>query len=300
MPDFVCEGILADDGLVVLHRKARDVRNQLRGPRQKLRVDAGLKRHRVAAHFERHDDLFQRRIAGPFADAVDGAFDLACAAQNAGQRIGDGQAQIVVAVGREDDFLAARHAFAQHPDELQIFLRRRIADGVGDIDRRGAGSDRQLHAAAQEIGLRARRVFRAPLHIVREIARSRHRGAHRVEHGIGPHLQLVLHMNRAGGDEGVDAKALRRLQRFAGAIDILEARTCETADHRVLRALGDFVDRFEIAVRGNRKTCFDHIDAHRIEQFGNFEFFLKRHRSARRLFAVAQCGVEDFYPFESI
>ena len=60
---------------------------------------------------------------------------------------------------------------------------------------------------------------------------------------------------------------------------------------------GDLLHGFEIAVRGNRETRFDDVDAHLVEQFGNFEFFLERHGGARRLLAVAQCGVENSYGF---
>ena len=42
-------------------------------------------------------------VAGPFADAVDGAFDLPGAVLDGGQAVGDGQAQVVVAVDAEDD-----------------------------------------------------------------------------------------------------------------------------------------------------------------------------------------------------
>ena len=129
---------------------------------------------------------------------------------------------------------------AQHRDQLEIFLRRRIAHRVGNIDRGGARPDRQFHAAAEEIALGAGGVLGAPFHIVGEVARARDRRADRIEHRVRAHLQLVLHMDRAGGDEGVDARTLGALERFAGAVDILEAGARQAADHRVLHALGDF------------------------------------------------------------
>ena len=49
----------------------------------------------------------------------------------------------------------------------------------------------------------------------------------------------------------------------------------------------------EVAVRGDGKAGLDDVDAHGVEQFGDFELFLMRHGGAGALLAVAQGGVED-------
>ena len=67
----------------------------------------------------------------------------------------------------------------------------------------------------------------------------------------------------------------------------------EPADHRILRALGDLVDGGEVAVGGDGKAGLDDVDAHGVEQLGDFELFLMRHGGAGALLAVAQGGVED-------
>ena len=56
---------------------------------------------------------------------------------------------------------------------------------------------------------------------------------------FSPILQLVLHVDGTGGDEGVDARTLRAFQRFAGAVDILEAGARQAADAGALDDLGD-------------------------------------------------------------
>ena len=91
----------------------------------------------------------------------------------------------------------------------------------------------------------------------------------------------------------MDARLLGRLDRFAGAVDVLEAGAGEPADHGVLGALGDLVDGGKVAVRGDRETGLDDVDAHLIEQLGDFELLLMRHGGAGALLAVAQGGVED-------
>ena len=86
---------------------------------------------------------------------------------------------------------------------------------------------------------------------------------------------------------------LGRLDRLAGAVDVLGRRAREPAYDRVLGALGDLVDGGEVAFRSDRETGLDDVDAHVVEQLGDFELLLVRHGGAGRLLAVAQGGVED-------
>ena len=67
----------------------------------------------------------------------------------------------------------------------------------------------------------------------------------------------------------------------------------EPADHGVLGALGNLVDRGEVAFRGDREAGLDDVDAHAVEQLGDLELLLVGHGRARALLAVAQGGVED-------
>ena len=67
----------------------------------------------------------------------------------------------------------------------------------------------------------------------------------------------------------------------------------EAADDGVLGALGDLVDGVEIAFRRDREAGLDDVDAHLVEQLGDFELLLVGHGGAGRLLAVAQCGVEN-------
>ena len=119
---LVTEGVLADDGLVELHREARHARYGLADAHQLRAVDIGLIGQIGAAHAERHDDLFERCIAGALAETIDRAFDLARAALHGCDRVGDSEAKIVVTVRREDRLISARHAFDQIAEEVAIFV----------------------------------------------------------------------------------------------------------------------------------------------------------------------------------
>ena len=91
----------------------------------------------------------------------------------------------------------------------------------------------------------------------------------------------------------MDALALGRLDRFGAAVDVLRRGAGQAADHGVLGTLGDLVDGRPVAFRGNRETGFDDVDAHRVEEFGDFDLLLVGHGGAGTLLAVAQRGVKD-------
>ena len=91
----------------------------------------------------------------------------------------------------------------------------------------------------------------------------------------------------------MNARLLGEFHRFTGTINIGIDRTSETGNGCAFDALGNFCHRFEIAIRGNRKTGFDDVDAHRIQEIGDFKLLFERHGCARRLFAIAQGGVEN-------
>ena len=57
--------------------------------------------------------------------------------------------------------------------------------------------------------------------------------------------------------------------------------------------LGDLRDGLEVAVGGDRKARLDDVDAHLVEELGDLDLLVERHRGAGRLLAVAQGGVED-------
>ena len=110
---------------------------------------------------QRHHDFFQRAVAGPLADAVDRAFDLAGARFHRGQAVGHGQAQVVVAMDADHGLVDVRHALAERADDVADVRRRGVADRVGNVDRGGAGVDGRLDHSAEKIDLGPARRLRA-------------------------------------------------------------------------------------------------------------------------------------------
>jgi hypothetical protein len=85
-----------------------------------------------------------------------------------------------------------------------------VADGVGHVDGLRAGLDHGLEDAHQEIDLGAAGVLGRELDVVGVFARPADRLHRLLDDLVGRHAQLLLHVDRAGGDEGVDAAARRR------------------------------------------------------------------------------------------
>ena len=102
---LVSESVIADDGLVGGGLEGDDLAEGLAGGVKIFKLDVGGDAVAITADVEGGGDLFQSRVACALADAVNGALDLASAVLNGGKGVGDGKAEIVMAVGGENDAL---------------------------------------------------------------------------------------------------------------------------------------------------------------------------------------------------
>jgi hypothetical protein len=74
--------------------------------------------------------------------------------------------------------------------------------------------------SSREVGVGARAVLGRELHVVHVSARQFHRGHGFFQHLLPRLFQLVLQVDIAGGDEGVDARPAGVLQRLRGALHV--------------------------------------------------------------------------------
>ena len=100
-----------------------------------------------------HDQFFEGRIAGPLADAVDGAFELARPGSDCFEKVGYRQPQVVVAVDRNHRLVNVGHVGFNAANEVAKFARGKVAHGVGNVDGGGPGGDRRLQHLIQKLGL---------------------------------------------------------------------------------------------------------------------------------------------------
>ncbi len=206
MPDSWAKALRADDALVRLNRDAGQVAREAAGGGDLLGGDVGrgaaeLTRPRA----QRHDHLFQRGVAGALAEPVDRDLDLARARLDAGQGVGRGKAEIVVAVRADDR--TATDELDHLPHQPAELLRLGVADGIGHVDDRCARGDGRLEGLEQEADLGARSVLGAELDVVvgsDQSPRLRHAGPDAIEHLGARAAQLVGDVDVAGRDEDVE------------------------------------------------------------------------------------------------
>ena len=290
---LMSKGIGTHDGLVRLHGKAGDSGDQTRGAEDVFGLDPGVHVEQVLAGLDRHDDFFQGGIAGALAKPVDGALDLPSTGDYRGQRIGDCQTQVVVAMNGKHRSVSVGNTLEQLADHVGVLMRNGVADSVRDIDRTCAGVDGRLDDAAQEIDFRTPGVFAGKLHIGAEVARLGHRPNGLLDHLVRLHAQLVLHMNRAGGDKGMDTSGVGPGECFGSAFDIGIDGAGQATDGAVLDMVGHGFDGGEITRTGDGEAGLDHVHFQPLEGLGDAQLFFARHGGAGALLTVTQSGVED-------
>jgi len=295
----VGKGIAADDGFVGLDNHAGVVADHAAGTDDLGGVDACMEVVVVAAGVQAHDHFFQAGVAGPLADAVNGDFRLAGAGADAGQRVGGRQTQIVVAVNRPDHPVAARRAGDQAAHQPVVFLRRRVADGVGDVKRCRPGLDGDGQHLDQEVRIGASGVFRAELDIVAVGFGVGNHLPRSLDDLLARHVQFVLHVDVGRGQEGMDARFGRGLDGFPGLVDVVADGAGQPGDDGAIRRayfLGDALDGQQVVRAGGREARLDDVHAQAGQLPGDFQLLGAGQAGAGRLLAVAQGRVKDENP----
>ena len=106
-------------------------------------------------------------------------------------------------------------------------------------------------------------------------------------------------MDVAGGDEGVDAVAGSGGHGLGAGLDVTGGGAGEAADHRAVGgadAGGDALHGVEVTGAGEGEAGLDDVDTEPGQLLGDGQLLLEVQAGARRLFAIAERGVEDQYP----
>ena len=182
---------------------------------------------------------------------------------------------------------------AEGADDPVHLLGRGVADGVGDVDGRGAGVDRRFHDPTEEVELRASGVLRRELDVGAELPCPLHPGDGPSHHFVLGHPQFELAVDRARGEENMDPRPFRTAEGLPGAVDVGIVATGQAADDRATDRGGDLPDAGEVARRRDREAGFDDVDPELLERLGDLHLLGEVHARPRRLLAVAEGGVED-------
>mmetsp|Transcript_11746 Transcript_11746/g.22330 ORF Transcript_11746/g.22330 Transcript_11746/m.22330 type:complete len:293 (+) Transcript_11746:1119-1997(+) len=229
------EGVCAHDGLVWLHRHARVLRHHAAGEGDVLDVQPRAQpAHKVgSAQLQRQRHLLQGRVSCALADAVDGALELTGAVDRAREGVAGGQAQVVLAVRGDDDVLRAGRIGLDLGNQLPKLGGNGDAHRVWDVEGGGARLDHLPQDAVEKLGVGAARVLRRKLHILATQASAVLDGVHgELHHLVRGLVELELHVDGAGGDEGVDARPTRVPHRLPRRVDIALVGARQAADDR--------------------------------------------------------------------
>ena len=294
---LMLEGVGAHHGLVGGGLHAAEAGNGAADPVDAVSVHGGVAVIVFPAGAQPHDDFLHGSVAGALTQAVDGAFHLPRPAAHPLQGGGHRQPQVVVAVNGQGDRVGPGHLLQHIAEKLAVFLHGGVAHGVGQVDGGGAGADHALHHPVEKVPLGAGGILQGKLHVVAQLA-GQAGGAHgSLVHILRGHMQLVGHMDGAGGDKHMDAPARSLLKGLAGGFDVGGDAAGEGTHRSAAQLPGDGGNGLEVAPGGGGKAGFDHIHAHGLQGPGDFHLFRAVEGYAGGLFAVAQGCVEDDDPF---
>src|SRR5712692_9607681 len=125
------------------------------------------------------------------------------------------------------------------------------------------------------------------------LATVAHHRADRPERVCAREAQLVVQVQVRSGEENVEARASRGLERLERGVNVLRLRPGERRDLARANLAGDGANRLQVAARCDREARFDHIHAELLELPRQAQLFRHVHREARRLLAVTQRRIED-------
>src|SRR5258708_7546087 len=201
---FVRKSVAADNRLVRLHAKADYLREHLTGRVNLARIDSSFEGQPITAHVQRHDNFFQRGIAGAFANSIHRAFDLSRTRLDRRETVRHRQSEIIMTMNADGEVVSITNdALADRPHELREFIGESVSDGIRHVENRGAFGHRGGEYLAEIINIAARGVFGRELDFVRKPSRETDGSSGQFD-DLGARLsQFVLKVNVGGGDKSV-------------------------------------------------------------------------------------------------
>mmetsp|Transcript_53 Transcript_53/g.77 ORF Transcript_53/g.77 Transcript_53/m.77 type:complete len:283 (-) Transcript_53:198-1046(-) len=274
---FVLEGIRTNNSLVGLTLHARVLRHHLRGGSNVHWIDGSVESSSagttlefgVALESETHDNLFERCVPGPFANPVDGAFQLTGTIQSSCQRVGRCQPQIVLTMSRKDNILGTRNILPQLLDEFTKLPWHVPARRVGDVQGGSTGLDHFAQNTVQKLRIGSSGIFGTEFDIVAtEGLGECYSLDGNLYNFVGSLSEFRFHVNGRRSDKGVDPRSLSTLHCIPCTLNILDVGTRQSTNHGNVSVLKDFIpnhirdlfDCVEIIWRCNGKPGFDNVD----------------------------------------
>ena len=227
---------------------------------------------KLLAHLERHDDLFERRIARAFADPVDGALDLPDSVLNPRQGVRYGQTQIVVAVRAQDGLVDVLHLAAKVLISMPYSSGAQYPTVSGRLTVGGSGVDDGFGNLREEIEIRAAGVFRGELDVVAKSPSIANALNGACQCFFARLVQFVFEVDVTGGKKNVDAGFVGAFEGLGAAIDVFPDAACQARDYG--RAFGRYAAyRLIVAFGRDGKPGFQNVDIEALRAAAPFGAF---------------------------
>ena len=202
-----------------------------------------------------------------------------------------------MAVDADDGFADVTNMPAEIADQIGILPGHGIADGVGNIDRRGSGLDCRLHDFSQKFRLGPGGIFRGELNIRSHRFGQTHPFGSQTENLLVGFLELVFPVDLGCGEKDMDAGTVPcRKQCLSGLLNVPGNAASQSGNHRTSDLAGDGLHGFKIPVTDDGKSRLDNIHVQACKLTGDLELFTEIHGGSGALLAVTQGGVEDQNP----
>ena len=199
-----------------------------------------------------------------------------------------------MAVRGEDDVLRARDARAHHAEERLVLGGRGVADGVGNVDGRGAGLHGDVDHLDEEVEVGAGAVLGGELDVVGVAAGEADALGDLVEGLLARDPQLGLEVQVGGGKKDVDAVRLRGLDGAGGGLDVLALAAGKRGDAGPGHLSGDASARTSKSPsEAMAKPASRMSTPSRGKLVRHAQLLVVVHGAAGGLLAVAEGGVEE-------
>src|SRR6185369_10371667 len=214
---------------------------------------------------------------------------------NSGQRVGNSEAKIIVAMRTDDGAIDILHTTPEISNQCAVVFRETVPHRIGKIHCSRPCIDNRLGDLNEKIQIRAARVLRGELDVVAHgagIADAFDGGRESFFTGF---VQFVFQMDVAGREENVDAGFVGVFEGFGAPVDIFFYRPRQPGNgwRAYLRRYAAY--GFEIAFRSDRETGFQNVDIETFQLARHFQLVFDIHAESGSLFTVAQCRIENDY-----
>ncbi|MNC35734.1 hypothetical protein D3C75_842280 [compost metagenome] len=214
------KGIGSNNSLVARNSHPGQLADQTAGTGDFRQDKRSLGTKKFAACLQCQSHFFNRRIAGPFPNAVDRTLNLIRTVLDRGQCIGSGHAQVIMTVGTKLNLLNIRHCVLQEFENSPIFRRVQVTDRIGNIHHICSFTNSHGHHFSHEITLGTSCILQRKFQLGEIFLRIADCRLRSFEHLGFIHPKLMLPVNRRGSQENMNTRVLCSLQRFSYRVNI--------------------------------------------------------------------------------